>query len=651
MSLIMNVFKTCAVYLCFLIAAFVSQQDTLAMPPNAKVIADLVKHPQYSMVRISPTGDYLAVMIRHNEKRAVAILDRRQSNEVINLIAFNDDIEVASYRWVNDQRLVVDKARKVGELDRPRPTGQLFAVNADGTKSIEIYGFMSKEQQFAGATVVDLVDDRHILVQSQPYGSVKGKDYLNELLKLNVYTGKTKRIRRGSLRGSSIIPDQRHKPRMEIGISDSQDTVFSYINAKGDWQALETPFENGVVPLGFSQDNEEVYFLGSEKGAEKRIAAIWEFSLKDGSYQVVYQHPRVAPSPVMDEDDLIGVWVEEYYPEYVDINPQHPSSQLRSILTNTFSGARVEITSHTENYEESVVAVTSDQKPVEYYIFDRKQKQLKKLLDSRPWLSDYAFQPTEAIEFLARDNLKITGYLTLPKKTTDQRPGLVVMPHGGPHARDYWGFDHWVQLLSLHGYAVLKVNFRGSTGFGKNFEEAGWGEWGRKTQYDIIDGVQWVLGQGLVDPDNLHIFGASFGGYSALQSAVLEPDLFKTATGYVGVYDLPLLFGKGDIPTARWGGAYLNKTLGDDPSEWLKQSPARQVNLIKASVFIVHGEDDDRAHFDHAKALAASLEAQGLTYKWLTKDGEGHGFYKEENRQELWNELLGFLTTQEPRIR
>ena len=119
----------------------------------------------------------------------------------------------------------------------------------------------------------------------------------------------------------------------------------------------------------------------------------------------------------------------------------------------------------------------------------------------------------------------------------------------------------------------------------------------------------------------------------------------------MGVYDLPLLFGKGDIPTARWCGAYLNKTLGDDPAEWLNQSPARQVDRIKASVFIVHGEDDDRAHFDHARTLAAALDAQGLSYKWLTKDGEGHGFYKEENRQQLWAEFLGFLTTRAPRIR
>ena len=632
-------------------------QFTSAADPQDQVIKDLVKHAQYSMVRISPTGKYLAVMIRHEGKRAVAVLDRQNRNNVINLVAFNGDIEVASYRWVNDERLVVDKARKVGELDRPRPTGQLFAVNADGKKPLELYGFASKQQQFAGAFVLDRIDDRHILVQSQPYGSVKGKDYLNELLKLNVYSGRTKRVRRGSLRGSSIIADRNQQPRMEIGISDNQETIFAYINAQGDWQQLVTPFETGVQPLGFSKDNQQVYFLGALEDADnpaataKRIEAIWKFSMADGSYQQVFAHPRVAPRPVFDDDDLIGAWVEEYYPEFVTIDADHPSAQLRAALTNTFAGAEITITSHTDDFAESVVAVTSDKQPVVYYLFNRDKGQLSKLLDSRPWLANYEFNQTEAIEFLSRDGLKITGYLTMPKTTSNAKPGLVVMPHGGPHARDYWGFDHWVQILSLHGYAVLKVNFRGSTGYGKAFEEAGWGEWGRGTQHDIIDGVRWAVGQALVDPSNLHIFGASFGGYSALQSAVLEPDLFKTATGYVGVYDLPLLFGTGDIPTARWGGAYLNKTLGSDPNEWIKQSPARQVNRLKTPIFIVHGEDDDRAHFDHAKALAAALDAEGLNYKWLTKDGEGHGFYAEENRLELWQELLSFMKTGEPKLR
>jgi dipeptidyl aminopeptidase/acylaminoacyl peptidase len=173
--------------------------------------------------------------------------------------------------------------------------------------------------------------------------------------------------------------------------------------------------------------------------------------------------------------------------------------------------------------------------------------------------------------------------------------------------------------------------------------EAGYGEWGRKIQYDIIDATRWAIAEGLADPNRVGIFGASFGGYSALQAPLIEPDLFKAAIGYVGVYDLDMLYSTGDIETMRWGESYLDKTLPETPEERAAQSPLQNLEKLKTPVFIVHGEDDPRAAFEHAEALRDALDDINYPYEWLSKKGEGHGFYDEGNREELFERILMFL--------
>ena len=166
---------------------------------------------------------------------------------------------------------------------------------------------------------------------------------------------------------------------------------------------------------------------------------------------------------------------------------------------------------------------------------------------------------------------------------------------------------------------------------------------GRNIQHDIIDATRWAIKDGVADPDRIAIYGASFGGYSAVQAPILEPDLYKAAIAYVGVYDLDLLYTTGDIETTRWGAAYLDKTLPTTEEERKAQSPVHRVKELKTPLFIVHGEDDPRAAYDHALALKDALDAIDYPYEWLVKDGEGHGFYNVNNRAELNERVLDFL--------
>nr|WP_255771406.1 prolyl oligopeptidase family serine peptidase [Microbulbifer guangxiensis] len=248
----------------------------------------------------------------------------------------------------------------------------------------------------------------------------------------------------------------------------------------------------------------------------------------------------------------------------------------------------------------------------------------------------------EAATFTARDGLSVGVYLTFPEGRRENLP-MVVIPHGGPRARDYWQYDRQAQILSQNGYLVLQVNFRGSTGYGDHFLQAGTREWGDKIQRDIAEAAQWAIDQGYATPERVCIFGASFGGYSALMNPIRYPDLYQCAAGYVGVYDLEMLYKRGDIRRRDRGVAYLEEVVSRDESFLRENSPLYNVEKLELPVFIVHGAQDQRAPVEHAEALIEQLEAANKPYQSLILPNEGHGFYAEDSNLQLYGQLLEFL--------
>jgi dipeptidyl aminopeptidase/acylaminoacyl peptidase len=222
---------------------------------------------------------------------------------------------------------------------------------------------------------------------------------------------------------------------------------------------------------------------------------------------------------------------------------------------------------------------------------------------------------------------------------------MVVMAHGGPFGiYDTWGFDDEVQFLASHGYAVLQVNYRGSGGRGEEFEQAGWKGWGTTIQDDITDGVRWAIDQKLAEPNRICTFGASFGGYTALFQPILNPGMYKCAIGYVGVYDLPLMR-KTDknMGQSKRTARFFDRTLGTDMDALAKVSPVQRVTEINVPVMLVHGGDDHTADLNQYKAMTAALKNAGKPVETFLAPGEGHGFYKSENRAELFRRMDTFL--------
>ena len=319
-------------------------------------------------------------------------------------------------------------------------------------------------------------------------------------------------------------------------------------------------------------------------------------------------------------------------------------AQALALLQAQFQGQLVYPVNSTRKHDKLLYRVYSDRNSGEYYIFDAALQEASFFDAEQPWLDPDRMASVRRVRYAARDGLMIDGFLTLPPGKPDKNLPTVVLPHGGPiGVSDRWGWDADAQFLASRGYAVLQMNYRGSGGYGNAFEKKGFGEWGGKIIDDITDGVRWAVAQGVADGKRLCIFGASYGGYAALMSAVREPDLYRCAIGYAGAYDMNLLYSDAFATRKASGRLFWEDAIGITVEARRQQSPISYIDQLKAAVMIVHGEDDIITPLSQAKALRSALDARKKPYQWLVKSKEGHGFHNEDNRVELYDKLAAFL--------
>jgi dipeptidyl aminopeptidase/acylaminoacyl peptidase len=254
----------------------------------------------------------------------------------------------------------------------------------------------------------------------------------------------------------------------------------------------------------------------------------------------------------------------------------------------------------------------------------------------------------EPVALKARDGQALHGYLTRPSgKESARNLPLVVYVHGGPYGIwDNWDFDPEVQMLASRGYAVLQVNYRGSGGYGYDFMRAGYHEWGGKMQDDVTDATRWAIAQGIADAGRVCIYGASYGGYAALEGAVKDPDLYKCAIGYVGVYDLRQWAGHNDMAKSPAGFGSIDEHIGSDDADLWNRSPLAGADRIRAKVMLVVGGADARVPKAQGEAMRAALIKNKNEPEWVYEGREGHGFYAEEHVTQLYEKLLSFLDKQ-----
>ncbi|TMP80509.1 peptidase S9 [Pseudoalteromonas phenolica] len=609
----------------------------------------------YSQVKLSPTGEYLSFTSEVEGKNGLIIFDLQKS-KIINIVKLESNAEVGHYEWVNDERLVFAKHYLRGWTDHPQYYGELFGINADGSGGRYLVGYrgemqtgshIKKAKPLKGTSYIldPLINDpKHLLIFTIPWTS--SKEPKTRVYKVNVKTGVRKSIARSPSRMADFLTDHQGQVRVSLSTDDRvNQTIHLRERGKKKWQ--EFKLQLGLTDINlhaFDVTGNKIYITASQAGEAK---GIYELDLRSGKTVKLLQDKEVSPKKLWIDDisrELYAVELEPGYPTYAFIDNDAKMSKRLKNLIAALPGEQISIVSTTKAADKSVVFAFSDTNPGSYYLYQAESNKLQFLFHRMKDIDYRAMAKTQPISFKSRDGLDIHGYLTLPHNKEAKNLPLVVLPHGGPHGvRDWWGFDPETQLLANRGIAVLKVNFRGSGGYGREFEHAGHKKWGSAIQHDIIDATKYVIEQGYANPNNMCIMGASFGGYSALQSSIIEPDMFKCAIGVIGIYDLPMLFEEGDVAEIDSGQKFLSKILGTDEAKLKAYSPSYNIDKLKVPVLIVHGGDDERAPIEQAESLIDALKKAKHPYEYMLLENEGHGFYKPEHRTKYYKRVLAFL--------
>ena len=628
---------------------------SLTFSVNAEVsVKDFFKDNEFNSVQISPSGKYFATYMEDKKTSRIVIIER-SSNKIIYAHSFGDDMFHGRFMWLNDERIGVAAAKRFGGLAAPREIGQFLAFNPDGSKMKMIIGDVTQRatrvsRSSVGRSYFEIVsmllkddehyDRDHILVNFYE------KAYPT-LFKVNIYTGKKTKLSTSPAQRGDIVLDENKVVRAAYGENNNNQNVFFYReSADSEWE-LHGVYEYGegsIQPWTFTEDGKRLLVSCS---INKPIEGLCEYDPETRELTEIYRHSTVDVWGGIWQIDLkepIGLVVADGKIENIWLNKKAMIGRKIRALENTFPNYRVVVTSTTIEQDEMVIWVGNDKDPGGYYTFNTISNELKELgMNRRGWIKPSEMADMEPIKFTARDGLEIHGYLTKPKGETKNLP-MVMMVHGGPHGvRDFWGYDSEAQFLASRGYAVMQLNYRGSGGYGRDFLEAGFLKWGTAMQDDLTDGIMWAVNEGIADKNRLCIYGASYGGYAALMSSVREPDLYKCAIGYVGVYDVDSFTSVGNIPNYRAGAAYLKKVIPEDPETQRAFSPSKQVSKIKADLFLIHGKMDRQAHYKNYEILTEALDDIGKSYKSMVKDKEEHGFVEEENRIELYSEMIKFL--------
>lgn len=636
-----------------LLAALSGAQAATPQP-----IKDFVSRAAYSTARISPNGEYLALTVDLGEQDVLTIL-RTSDLKLLKVNQLPDKKSIGSFYWTSPDRLMFNAVKKLGGYAQPFALGEWYAVNADGTQAIPLIfrGTRDNTQRnkAVGSESFSLLDtlkndDRNVLMAM--YSPFSSEGASTEVVRVDTVTGRRTSLGRAPKPACSIALDAGKEPRFAIcSSSKNEEGEFEerselYRRDGQNWTLLNASKSDGKhLSVVRATETGTIY---AELDDGKNPAAIGTMDPTTGKFSQLFSDPVADIAGWIwstDNNVLLGVVTEAGAPKVSLIDESHPDAELYASLASAFEGQKVDFSSYTTDGKKILVSVYSDTNPGELYLFDRDSGKARFLMARQKQLDPARMAHVKPFSFKARDGRQIHAFLTIPHGSDGKNLPLIVNPHGGPIGpRDNWGFNPEAQLFASRGYATLQVNFRGSGGYGKGFSDAGHQQWAQGIQNDILDATHWVIDHGHADKDRICIYGGSFGGYSSLMAPIREPGLFQCAFGYVGVYDMDMMFKKGDIPQRESGLRYLRRTLGTNAEALAAASPTSRAAEVKIPVYLAAGARDERAVPEQTEAMNKALIAAGNKPEgMIIASGEMHGFYGEEARVNLYTEMLSFF--------
>ena len=657
-------------FFLFTYFSFISLAITSDTESNAKLFGSL---PDVSNVKISPNGKFVGVQQRTEETIVVKIIDLDNA-QLLSVHNFGSKGQITDFFWATDKRLVFTVARENSRNTEIYNVGQLVAANIDGKRTKLIAGFGSAPDSRQGVRNRDRTnpDRPAIIVHRLPKDSNKilvsffDNAGFNELAELDINNGKVSYVttspviypnwifnNEGKLMGvsSSTLENNSEiflfKPNLPQGslssrqCSQKQNCYVPPIredNKRPGWVFFKDfEFPKGASIEGFTPNGKMMV----TEYMDENTSGLYEYDLKQNTYELIFRDSRVDITAVASslDDGPYGIRLDNGKPEYLYLSEPNRLKNLHLKFYEAFPAQETMITSYSKDYSRAVGIVMADVNPGTYYLMDMEKNQISPL--GRYWskTSYDSLAEMKVINFKNRYGDEIQSYFTaaVGKKNAP----TIVMPHGGPWARDYWRFHPEVQFLAAEGFNVLQNNIRGSTGYGLEHTAHVYGNFANVLT-DMFDSIEHLDSEGVIDKNNVCVYGGSYGGYAATQGPMMRPDLFKCAISEAGLYDINALYSSGDIKMMRGGRKFLEDAFGDGEKAE-DMSPINYAYKLKTPYMLIHGKKDVRTPYKEAEAFMKALDKNGIKYEKMIIEKETHGFSKEENRIEKMKRISAFF--------
>ena len=594
-------------------------------------LRDFFRNPELSSLELSPDGKQVAFLAP--VERRLNLFVQEVNGEKPRQVTDVRDRDIGGYFWKNANTLIYLKD------DGGDENYHLYAVDIVSGQTRDLTPFPGVRS--------GIVDDLEDIEDEVLIDMNQRRLDVFDVYRLNVKTGEMTLVAENPGNYIGYLTDHAGKVRVALAKDAEQNrNILLYRDTEQQEfrPIITTGFKDQVSPYFFSADNRHLYATSNIGRDRKALVLIDPATGKE--IQTMFAHPEVDVggagwSRLRKVLTSVGYTTDKSHRHFFDDKIR----KIYATLEKQLPGYEVALTSIDKAEEQFVVRTYSDKSRGAYYLFNAKTGALKKWRDLSPWLNERDMADMRPISFKSRDGLTIHGYMTLPKGKEARNLPVVVNPHGGPWVRDTWGFNSEVQLLANRGFAVLQMNYRGSTGYGRAFWEAGFKQWGRKMQDDITDGVEWLIKQGIADPKRVAIYGGSYGGYAVLAGLAFTPEVYACGIDYVGVSNIFTLM-KTIPPYWKPLMAEFYEKVGhpEKDEELLRSvSPVFHADKIKVPLFIAQGARDPRVNKAESDQMVAALAARGVKVEYMVKDNEGHGFRNEENRFEFYEAMEKFL--------
>lgn len=611
------------------------------------------KMPLVQEVSISPDGETLAAIFTIEGKPVVmtGLFGQHQTTPLVSLKSASDRIE--SVDWISNKRLLVNASRSTYLAGQFYRIHTMYAVDKDGENLLEIANNSTYKKnediRYSGFQSMFLLndlaeDDDHVLVRAYDE-----RDQGYAVFKVNVNTSKFSKVESAAGGRQQFISNSQGDILFSTVVDRNQLSLEYKKSSNQKWQKLKTIDLTGDIefqPIGFSDDGKGV-LVKTDYQSNFTYLAIFDLATAEIS-KPIYEEPGHDISRTYSKAGrLIGYSVTKDFPEQVFIEPKQRAynEQIKKLLPDRHSY----ITSYSEDGQRVVIYSVKDNKPGRYLTLDFNTKKAALWFSQFPHLEKVDMPTVTNIQFTTRDGLTLQGYLTIPANKTKAAP-VILFPHGGPVARDHKSFDPFVQFFSAMGYAVLQVNYRGSSGFGKELELAGYRQWGKKMQDDLMDALAAVGNHADIDIKRSCMVGASYGGYSTLVASYRDQDKFQCFVSISGISDLPAML-RLDGANNETVRAVQKVMIGDfDADEEMLQdvSAIHHIGQIKKPLLLIHGVKDTQVSYKQSVALYDALKRKGKDVIYLEQPEGTHYFDTEQERTEAFIEIERFLNKHLP---